>query len=116
MGTISTCTFIYIEVKTHTGEPALERKTIRLWHKLPSCVTVFRCAFVPGAQISVRLCPVKATPDEARESRSGESGTPENFKPSLSPNNHFKSLESKLAWDTMRRFSGVKLSKNFSSV
>lgn len=38
-----------------------------------------------GAQISVRLRPVKATPGEARGSRSGESGTPENFRPSLSP-------------------------------
>lgn len=52
---------------TCRGMPALERKMIRLWHKLLSCVTAFGCAFVSGAQILVRLCPVKATPSEARK-------------------------------------------------
>lgn len=89
---------LYRSKNTCRRMPALEMKMIRLWHKLLSCVTAFRCVFVPGAQNLVRLYHVKAIPSEAWESCSGELGTPKIFKPRLSPNNctnNFKSLESK---------------------
>lgn len=90
--------YLYRSKNTCRGMLALKMKMIRLWHKLLFCVTAFRCAFVSGTQILVRLCPVEHTPSEAPESRSGESGTHKVFKLSLSPNNRtnsFKSLESK---------------------